>query len=322
MRIRSLKPEFFKDRVTGRWPSDLKMFYAGLWVFADDEGRFEWEPDLIRCELYPYDRDTEIDLLLERVRSTGRVIRYVVDGRAYGLVVKFKEHQHPDKPKTSKLPAPSEGSTDLALVPDPSPTPPRSVTAGREGKGEERREACAELAPPPAAPPPAPEVASPVVAVLPCVGKGPKHFTVTEAHVAGWRGAYPGVDVLSQVRQARAWLEANPRKRKTAEGVPRFLVNWLNRAQNDPRNKAPEEDQHDVTFRRLRDQAERELAGPGGSGGIGPREAEEGSPTPREVPEDGAAMSAAARELLGTGGAAGLFQDSGALEHGAQLRGE
>ena len=34
----------------------------------------------------------------------------------------------------------------------------------------------------------------------------------------------------SAVRDFDAWLEANPMRRKTPFGMPRFLVNWLNKA--------------------------------------------------------------------------------------------
>jgi hypothetical protein len=79
--------------------------------------------------------------------------------------------------------------------------------------------------------PPAPAV----VSVLPCVGQGPSEYEVTELQVALWREAYPGIDVLGEVRKARAWLEANPTRRKTHRGMPAFLVSWLNRAQNGSR---------------------------------------------------------------------------------------
>lgn len=75
---------------------------------------------------------------------------------------------------------------------------------------------------------------SPVVASLPCVGEGPATFEVTEAHVGEWSKAYPGIDVLCEVRKAKAWLEANHTRRKTHRGSPRFLVSWLNRAQDRP----------------------------------------------------------------------------------------
>jgi hypothetical protein len=70
------------------------------------------------------------------------------------------------------------------------------------------------------------------VAVLPCVGTGPKTFDVTEAMIAGWRPAFPGVDVRAEVHKAAAWAAARPTRRKTHRGTPAFLVGWLSRAQD------------------------------------------------------------------------------------------
>lgn len=90
-------------------------------------------------------------------------------------------------------------------------------------------EACSEA---PSAPP------SPTVVTLPCVGAGASTYAVTRAQVEAWRVAYPGLDVEAEVRRAGAWLDANPGRRKTARGCPRFLVAWLGRAQNSPRPAA------------------------------------------------------------------------------------
>jgi len=48
-----------------------------------------------------------------------------------------------------------------------------------------------------------------------------------------WVKAYPGVDVVAEVRKANAWEVANPEKRKVNR--PRFLTNWLSRAQDRPK---------------------------------------------------------------------------------------
>lgn len=161
MRIRSLKPDYFDDRVTGRWPDDLKLFYAGLWCFADDHGRFEWEPDLIRCKLYPYEPDRDVDALLVRLWTSGRIRKYQADGVMFGFIPTFNDHQHPDKPKPSKIPAIEEGCEVDPLVPDSSLTRPRPVTAGREGKGEESPGAGTAPATPSLPPPSLPTAVSP-----------------------------------------------------------------------------------------------------------------------------------------------------------------
>lgn len=80
---------------------------------------------------------------------------------------------------------------------------------------------------------------SPVVATLPCVGRGPSEYGVTEEQVAGWQEAFPGIDVLGEVRKARTWLEANQAKRKTHRGCPAFLVRWFSRAHDQGPRSGP-----------------------------------------------------------------------------------
>ena len=49
-----------------------------------------------------------------------------------------------------------------------------------------------------------------------------------------WQVLYPTLDVMAECRKALAWTDANPSKRKTPKGMPRFLVHWLNRATSAP----------------------------------------------------------------------------------------
>lgn len=75
------------------------------------------------------------------------------------------------------------------------------------------------------------ETSEPVFLAFPTNGPV-SEWTLTKAQVAEWVELYPGVDVSMQARQALAWLRANKGRRKTAAGMPRFFVNWLNR-END-----------------------------------------------------------------------------------------
>jgi len=55
---------------------------------------------------------------------------------------------------------------------------------------------------------------------------------ITQDDVAAWEAAFPAVDVIGEMRRARAWLAANPRRAKTARGLRPFLVAWLARQQD------------------------------------------------------------------------------------------
>lgn len=47
-----------------------------------------------------------------------------------------------------------------------------------------------------------------------------------------WAGLYPAVDVIQQLRAMRGWLVANPVKRKTKNGILRFINTWLAKEQD------------------------------------------------------------------------------------------
>ena len=47
-----------------------------------------------------------------------------------------------------------------------------------------------------------------------------------------WVATYPAVDIVQQLRNMRQWCLSNPRKKKTARGIRRFITGWLERKQN------------------------------------------------------------------------------------------
>lgn len=77
--------------------------------------------------------------------------------------------------------------------------------------------------------PPSATAEPPADAVLTFITTGrPAVWYLTQAQFDDWAAVYPGLDVRGECRKASAWLVANGRK--TASGMPRFLVSWLNRA--------------------------------------------------------------------------------------------
>ncbi|MBN2785363.1 MAG: hypothetical protein JXR25_11085 [Pontiellaceae bacterium] len=72
------------------------------------------------------------------------------------------------------------------------------------------------------------------VLVFPCTGPA-RQWLLTEQKLTEWSETYNTLDVEAQVRLALQWIKDNPSKRKTAQGMPRFLGNWLSNAANNPR---------------------------------------------------------------------------------------
>ena len=54
----------------------------------------------------------------------------------------------------------------------------------------------------------------------------------TQLEIDAWTSAYPGLDVIGTIREAQAWLIANPTRRKTFNGMARYVNGWLSREQN------------------------------------------------------------------------------------------
>jgi len=66
--------------------------------------------------------------------------------------------------------------------------------------------------------------------VFPTTGSGAKEWALTSTQLDEWATAYPALDVTAEARKALAWVKANAGHRKTAKGMPSFLVKWFNRA--------------------------------------------------------------------------------------------
>ena len=75
----------------------------------------------------------------------------------------------------------------------------------------------------------------PVLLTLPTVGNGAKQFEVRQSLVASLQEAYPAVDVVATLKEIKVWCDCNPKQRKTASGMPRFLNQWMAKEQNGRR---------------------------------------------------------------------------------------
>lgn len=90
--------------------------------------------------------------------------------------------------------------------------------------------------PPRATLPPKPAPTKPGVIVITYDVDGePAFWELTQDQVERWQKVYRTIDVLQQCEHAKAWVDANPSRRKTGRGMTKFLNSWLSRAVNDPR---------------------------------------------------------------------------------------
>lgn len=117
-RIRSIKPEFFKNEELARLTPLARLLFAGLWCWADRAGRLEDRPARLKAEILPYD-DCDCESMLSELAGTPDpfIARYEVDGRRYIEVLNFLKHQFPHhRESESLIPAPGENGTSPRLA--------------------------------------------------------------------------------------------------------------------------------------------------------------------------------------------------------------
>lgn len=239
-RIRSIKVEFWAHEGLSRVSRDARLFFIGLWNFADDAGRARAHPSVLKGQIFPYDEIDVVPLLCE-LEEGGFVRRYVVDGQAFLCIPGWARHQVINKPSNTRLlpgppgddptppPEPS-GSPPVALPePDGSPTPRKGREGkGKEGNGEEHAASPKAGSPPAALPGLEPDPPSPFVAFV------REYWPDVKAPVdreREWQDACPAVNLLAEARKALSWERESPRHRKTDHAS--FLGNWLRRAQDN-----------------------------------------------------------------------------------------
>ena len=222
MRIRYLKPGFFKNEDLSALSPLHRLLFAGLWLIADKAGRLEDRPRRIRGELFPYDDDADVEAMLTDLATSGFLIRYGAEDRRVIQIAQFPRHQRPHKNEpVSELQEYEQCPSDDGHCPSDTARFVRGMGNGERGTGNGKKSVSAE----PLA------RSTPPVVVFPTHGR-PKTYDVTEAQIADWQADYPQLDIPAQCRQASAWVKANPSRRKTARGMPTFLVGWFNRSTN------------------------------------------------------------------------------------------
>jgi hypothetical protein len=134
-RIRSVKPEFFQDRKLARQLTrDERLFYQGLWCQADEHGRAQGDPRLLKGQIFPFDddiTDEAVETMLKTLESAGRIERYDVDGDPYLFLPRLGRHQRLETAKVApKYPAPPSHPDRSA--PDPDESAPRADESARD----------------------------------------------------------------------------------------------------------------------------------------------------------------------------------------------
>ena len=203
MKIRSVKPDYFTDKVTGAWPLDLFVFYEALWCLADDDGRFRADAPYVKGQCFPYRDDIDIERLLGDLAELGRLVLYEADGNTYGWLPKFNKHQKPNRPYPSRLPPPP---VEAMPPQDPGSLSSSSGSGSSSGRGRKNTASPKRL-------------------------PDPRHQPAIDAFYRLWsetRGGSPYLVTGADVSQLKSLLRSMPKT--TSEEIERRIRNALSEA--------------------------------------------------------------------------------------------
>ena len=131
-RIRSIKSEFWTDSKIVQLSPFARLFFIGMWNFADDCGHLENEPLRLKLQILPND-DVDSAALLRELQTFGlvRVLSGAIE------VPNFERHQKIDRRAACRFPETSLRPTEETTSPPESPRVPPNSGPGMEWNGME-----------------------------------------------------------------------------------------------------------------------------------------------------------------------------------------
>lgn len=104
-RIRTVKPEFWRNMKLSSVSLEAHLLAVGLLNAADDEGYFNANPMLVKADVFPL-RDLSVSIhgVLSELSRIGYIDLYDgFDGEVYGHIVNFTVHQKINRPTKSRI---------------------------------------------------------------------------------------------------------------------------------------------------------------------------------------------------------------------------
>lgn len=208
MRIRSIKPDFWRSDDIDALAVEDRLLFIGLWSYVDDNGVGRDRLASIAADLFAGDLERDSRETLARVSRglsnlAGRnlLLRYEVDGRPFLAIANWTKHQRIDKAGKARYPGPDQAIQEslASSSRDSRETlAPGEGEKGRRGEEEEGKETPSSMLE---------EEQSKEVALLPPPPKPPRGRTYPEDFERFW-SVYPRRD--DKADAFRAWQSIRP----------------------------------------------------------------------------------------------------------------
>lgn len=109
-RKRMIHPGFFTSQTLNTLPVTTMLTFAGIWVWADDYGRGEWAPELVKAFVWPRRKamtEAKTEAAMHELVQAGVLCYYEVNDHPLLHVRAWKEFQqvsHPARPTIPPCP--------------------------------------------------------------------------------------------------------------------------------------------------------------------------------------------------------------------------
>lgn len=119
MRIRSIKPEFWRSDDVAALDIEDRLLFIGLWSYVDDNGVGRDQVALVVADLFPHDMETDSRETVARVSrglaslsDAGLIHRFTSGKHKLLEIVAWSKHQRIDRPAKARFPRSSADSCD------------------------------------------------------------------------------------------------------------------------------------------------------------------------------------------------------------------
>ena len=214
-------------------------FYR-LMVTVDDNGCYHANPQILKSDLFPLKEDLTkkaVAEALDQLERVGLIERYKIDGKDFLHMATWAKHQR-IRNKTNHYPMPPQVAANCGESPrDAANGGEMQRSAANCGLNPRILESknprilennsCSE----PGNPTHEQQPEEPPVFQITLVDKS--LYGITREMIEKYRELYPAVNVEQEFRNMIGWTDANPTRRKTKNGINRFINSWLAKAQNN-----------------------------------------------------------------------------------------
>lgn len=203
-----------------------EVFWYRLIVNCDDFGRFDARPAILKSRLFPLKSsvtEKTVKDALKKLSTVGLVTLYEYEGKPYLQLATWEKHQQV-RAKKSKYPAFDPSCNQLISDDCKCPRNPIQSESNPNPNRESKDMSDTQSAP---------DRQSVITLTL----NDKSEFPIYQENIEEWSILYPAVDILQELRKMKGWCDANAQRRKTKNGILRFIVAWLAKEQDKGGNK-------------------------------------------------------------------------------------